>query len=163
MNLTKDLTPGRRLNRGDSLFSSLAGFRLILQDDGDLTLYDLGDVPVDSEVPALLSHRPEVMKFYTNLIWTAGTNVGAAGAGAGAYCVMHADGNFVVYDQAGRVCRESGTRGYPGSFLRCQDDGNLVIYTPDLRPIWSSGTDARRPLGDEPASLESAASRDFVP
>ena len=87
MNLTKDLTPGRRLNRGDSLFSSLAGFRLILQDDGDLTLYDLGDVPVDSEVPALLSHRPEVMKFYTNLIWTAGTNVGAAAQGAGTLSV----------------------------------------------------------------------------
>jgi RNA polymerase sigma factor (sigma-70 family) len=163
VNLTKDLRPGRRLNRGDSLFSALGGFRLIMQEDGDLALYDMNDVPRVDDISAVLSHRPEIMKLYTNLIWTAGTNVARAGAGAGAYCVMHGDGNFVVYDEAGQVCRESGTRGYPGSFLRCQDDGNVVIYTPDLTPIWSSGTDARRPVADEPTSLENTASREDVP
>ena len=29
--------------------------------------------------------------------------------------------------------------------IRCQDDGNLVLYTPDSKPIWSSGTSSRSP------------------
>jgi hypothetical protein len=34
----------------------------------------------------------------------------------------------------------SGTDGHPGSHLVVQDDGNLVIYAPDGRPVWATGT-----------------------
>ena len=38
----------------------------------------------------------------------------------------------------------------PGSFLRCQDDGNLVIYTPDMNSIWASHTHSRPLEADIP-------------
>ena len=31
----------------------------------------------------------------------------------------------------------------PRRFLRCQDDGNLVIYTPEKKAIWQSKTYSR--------------------
>ena len=124
-------------------------------------LYAIDDSQLNGELRA--GHQPELLKLYTNLIWSAGTHVAGRGRGPGTYCVMHADGNFVIYDEADRTCLESGTRGYPGSFLRCQDDGNLVIYTPALTPIWSSGTDARRPAADDPPSLERGTGRNVIP
>jgi RNA polymerase sigma factor (sigma-70 family) len=150
----KDLMPGRRLNRGDNLISALGAFRLIMEENGDLALYAIDGIQLNGELR--VGHQPELMKLYTNLIWSAGTHVAGQARGPGSYCVMHADGNFVIYDNAGRTCLESGTSGYPGAFLRCQDDGNLVIYTPDLKPIWCSGTDAREPDHHEPSELEDA-------
>ena len=45
---------------------------------------------------------------------------------------------------------ESNTSGAPGSFLRCQNDGNLVIYTRDVISIWTSHTHSRPPEEDVP-------------
>jgi hypothetical protein len=145
LNLTKDLKPGQRLDRGDSLFSALGAFRLTLETDGDLVLYTIVEEQLPDDVRAVLAHAPEVMKLYTTRIWSVGTSVGNERAGQGSYCVMHDDGNFAVYDSDGRICFESETHGHPGSYLRCQDDGNLVIYTPDSNPIWRSGTHSRPP------------------
>jgi RNA polymerase sigma factor (sigma-70 family) len=156
LSLSKDLSPGRRMDRGDSLFSPLGGFRLTLQQDGDLALYAIDDSHVSVDVRSIVMHKPEAMHLYTNRIWSARTNVTTANSGPGWYCVMHADGNFVVYDRADRVCLESGTHGNPGSFLRCQDDGNLVIYTPELQPIWTSGTHARERSTEETSEPEPA-------
>jgi RNA polymerase sigma factor (sigma-70 family) len=161
VNVTKDLQPGQRLNRGDSLLSALGPFRLIMEENGDLALYAIDDTQLNAELRA--GHRPDLMKLYTNLIWSTGTHVAGRGRGPGSYCIMHTDGNFVIYDEAGRTCLESGTRGYPNSFLRCQDDGNLVIYTPEMKAIWSSGTEARAPAGEESARLKNAAGRDGIP
>jgi RNA polymerase sigma factor (sigma-70 family) len=153
VNLSGDLKTGGRLNRGDSVFSTLCGFRLHMRHDGNLALYVIDDMPIPGNVQGVLSHSPEALSYYNVEIWTTGTNVPREGAGTGSYCVMHDDGNFVVYDEDSRPCFETGTSGYPGSFLRCQNDGNLVIYTPDLDALWHSGTYARsidsiaRPLG----------------
>ena len=164
INLSKDLKPGQRLNRGDSLFSPLGGFRLTMQDDGNLVLYAIDDTQLPDDVGDLLqSHRPELMRLYTNPIWWAGTNVAGREAGPGSYCVMGSDGNFVIYDDAGRTCLESGTRGFPGSFLRCQDDGNLVVYAPGLKAIWCSGTDSRALDSDSPATVDDATNREVIP
>ena len=160
VNFTRDLMPGRRLNRGDSLFSPLGAFRLTLQGDGDLALYSIDVTQFNGDVGAVIAHRPEVMKLYHQMIWSAGIDVASTETSAGAYCVMESDGNFIIYDEAGRNCLESGTRGNPGAFLRCQDDGNLVIYTPDLKAIWCSGTDAREPDHHEPSELEDASVRE---
>ena len=157
-NLTKDLKPGGRLGRGDSLFSALGGFRLFMQADGDLVLYCIDEDKLPDDVRDVLAHTPDVVKLYTSRIWSLHTNVASERAGRGSFCIMHEDGNFVVYDADGRIGFESGTHGHPGSYLRCQDDGNLVIYTPDSKAIWSSGTYSR-----PPESLDHAAPLPPVP
>ncbi len=134
-----------------------------MQDVGDLALYAIDDTQLTDNVRDVRSHRPELMTLYANLIWSAGTNVAGRGAGPGSYCVMGRDGDFVIYDEAGRTCLESGTRGFAGSFLRCQDDGNLVIYTTGLKAIWSSGTDSRALDSDAPATVELATGREVIP
>ena len=100
-------------------------------------------MPIPGNFQGVLSHSPEAMSYYNSELWSTGTNVPREGAGTGSYCVMHDDGNFVVYDEDSRPCFETGTKGYPGSFLRCQNDGNVVIYTPDLDAVWHSGTYAQ--------------------
>jgi RNA polymerase sigma factor (sigma-70 family) len=138
--LTKDLRPGGRLDRGDSLFSALGAFRLTLSAEGELALYTVDEDRLPDDVRVILNHTPEVMKIYTTKIWSLQTAVANDQAGPASCCVMHDDGNFAAYDANGRIRFESGTHGHPGSYLRCQDDGNLVIYTPDSSAIWSSGT-----------------------
>jgi hypothetical protein len=49
-----------------------------------------------------------------------------------------ADGNVVIYDQAGKVHWQTGTVGKAGVFIM-QTDGNLVHYCNGV-PVWSSGT-----------------------
>jgi hypothetical protein len=141
--LSKDLRPRWRLNRGDSLYSPLAGFRLTMESDGNLLLYIADDqaLPWDVSPVVLLIH--ESPGIYENPFWSSGTNVPGTSAGAGDYCVMEDNGNFVVYDARGRPRFQTGTSGNPGAFLRCQDDGNLVIYTRQNKPIWQSKTYAR--------------------
>jgi RNA polymerase sigma factor (sigma-70 family) len=143
VNLPVDLKPGGRLNRGDSVFSTLCGFRLHMRQDGNLVLYVIDDMPIPGNLQGVLSHSPEALSYYNTELWSTGTNTPCEGAGTGSYCVMHDNGNFVVYDEDSRPCFETGTKGYPGSFLRCQNDGNVVIYTPDLDAVWHSGTYAR--------------------
>jgi hypothetical protein len=64
-----------------------------------------------------------------------------------AYLAMEADGDLALYRSpqhlaAGPECAawRTGTSGNPGAYLRFQDDGNLVLYTADLRPLWASNT-----------------------
>jgi hypothetical protein len=44
VNLCSDLNSGWRLNSGESLFAALGGFRLVMQNDGNLPRID--DVPM---------------------------------------------------------------------------------------------------------------------
>jgi hypothetical protein len=57
--------------------------------------------------------------------------------------VMQHDGNLVLYwtpEYSGRAIYGTGTHGNPGAYLAVQDDGNLVIYSPSGRPLWTSDT-----------------------
>ena len=149
MNLFKDLRPRARLNRGDSLFSSLGGFRLHMQDDGNLVLYVIDDTQIPPG-PLATRNGPAGAAIvdlwatgdHAQEVWLTGTHIPGDGVGTGAYCVMEPDGDFVVYDERGNPCFSTGTKGYPGAFLRCQNDGNLVIYSdiPEFAPIWRSKT-----------------------
>jgi hypothetical protein len=141
--LTMDLKPRWRLDPGDSLYSALGGFRLTMQGDGNLVLYQIDDMQIPGDVTPILLHTEGPQDLYHNAIWETGTNLPSQNAGTGAYCLMNADGNLVVYDEADRPCFQSGTKGHPGAFLRCQDDGNLVVYTRDNKAIWHSQTYSR--------------------
>lgn len=51
---------------------------------------------------------------------------------------MQKDGNLVLYDNGlKRVLWAAGTSGQ-NNVAFFQDDGNLVVYTPDGRPLWAS-------------------------
>jgi RNA polymerase sigma factor (sigma-70 family) len=158
VNRSRDLRPGERLDRGDSLFSSLAGFRLLMRADGNLTLSIINeDAAASRDVIEILAHGPRALGLYTTPLWSTGTDRPGTGAGVGAYCVMQEDGNFVVYDEAKKPLFSTGTDGHPGAFLRLQNDGNLVVYAPDRTALWASQTYARLPEWRGPLSELSPA------
>ena len=110
---THILEPGQRLYAGDTLYSPSHSYRLIMQGDGNLALYNGGSA-----------------------LWSTKTN-GHSGANA----VMQGDGNFVVY-QSGHPLWNSHTEGHGGANLDMQDDGNLVIRQSG-KAIWATGTNRR--------------------
>ena len=142
VNVTMDLKPGARLNRGDNLFSALGGFRLHMQRDGNLVLCPIDDGQMP-DPQSVLAHTSKALSCYNTPIWSSTTNIPRAGVGSGDYCEMKEDGNFVIYDEDWRPCFSTGTAGNPGAFLRLQNDGNLVIYTPEWKVLWNSHTEAR--------------------
>jgi hypothetical protein len=116
------LPAGSNLIIGRELTSADGTYRLAMQTDGNLVLYDGGG-------EALWSSR------------TAGKPV--------VQCAMQDDGNLVLDDQAGNAVWASGSAGHPGSHLVVQDDGNVVIYDPSNRPVWSTHTDHAVLGGDQ--------------
>ncbi len=142
--LSGDVKAGTRLNRGDSLFSPMCGFRLQMQEDGNLVLSPLDDTQMP-DAQSVLAHIPQALSCYHTPIWSTVTNIPRAGVGSGLYCEMQDDGNFVMYDEDWRPCFSTGSNGHPGAFLRLQNDGNLVIYSADLKVLWTSHTEARAP------------------
>lgn len=96
------LNAGQWLVVGQFLQSSQGRYRLYMQGDGNLVLYDEGQ-----------NHKA---------LWASGTN-GQPGLGA----TMQSDGNVVLY--AGTTAKWSTrTNGWNGARLVVQNDGNLVIY-----------------------------------
>jgi hypothetical protein len=101
------------LGNNETLTSADGRFRLVMQADGNLVLYQYGQA-----------------------LWASGTN-GARSAR------MQADGNFVLYDAANRAVWASHSAGHPGARLVLQDDGNLVVYDAYGRALWASNTCCR--------------------
>jgi len=98
------------LGRGDSLTSCDGRFTLAMQHDGNLVVYQDG-TPL----------------WHTS---TYGTDADTARLQNGK---LRVTGPF-----SGQLWASSGSAA--GAFLSMQDDGNLVIYRPDVTPVWSSGT-----------------------
>jgi VCBS repeat-containing protein len=99
---TDTLKSGQWLEVGKYLQSANGRYRLYMQGDGNLVLYDEAQ-----------NHKA---------LWASGTN-GRPGAAA----VMQGDGNLVVYQGSTGVW-SSKTNGWNGGQLSLQSDGNLVIY-----------------------------------
>ena len=112
--------PGSRLLAGASflstgvnnMMSNNGNNKLVLQSDGNLVLYSLG-----------------------NAKWSSGT----AGSGSNNSLIMQGDGNLVLYSSSGKVLWASGTKG-SGNYLQIQDDGNLVIYNSSNTSLWATNT-----------------------
>lgn len=124
-----------QLNPGDMLFSATKAFQLTFQTDGNLVLYGLDDTSLSG---ALVPPPPQLIPnaAYTKVIWASATNA----TGGPVRCNMQTDGNLVLYDQNGGAVWASGTSGHPGVFLRCRDDGDLVMLAPNGAVIASSNT-----------------------
>jgi len=106
------LTANQRLTANQSTLSCDGRFKLILQGDGNLVLYQSGTP-----------------------LWASNT-VGKASADA----IMQGDGNFVIYDSSGKPLWASDTAGNNGAYLTVQNDGNTVIFSASGATLWSTGT-----------------------
>jgi YD repeat-containing protein len=100
---------GKSLSVGQQLFSPNKQYRLILQSDSNLVLYDSTN----------------------RALWSTSTH----GTGV-THATMQTDGNFVLY--AGSVAKfDTRTHGSSASQLIVQNDGNVVIYGSGNKAIWS--------------------------
>jgi hypothetical protein len=50
-----------------------------------------------------------------------------------------------LYTKSGRPVWATGTQKHPGAYFVVQDDGNLVIYSPEKTPLWASNTYGKKP------------------
>jgi hypothetical protein len=110
------LTANQFLLPNQYLLSPSGRYQFIMQTDGNLVLYDLGE-----------NHRA---------IWASHTDGKAVSK-----VIMQSDGNLVIYGFPGAIWA-SGTNGKPNSFLYVQNDGNTVIYEPQV-PVWATNTDGQ--------------------
>jgi len=143
------LAPGQTLLPGQTLWSSTNRYRLTLQTDGNLVLYDT----VWAADASQRRDANEGCNFSGNFesmpIWNSRT------AGSGATRVtMQTDGNLVIYNGTTPVWH-SHTPGHPGVSMSFQTDGNLVIY--ERQAVWQSGTPVAAPDA-RATSLESGQS-----
>lgn len=99
---TDTLQVGQWLDVGKYLQSNNGRFRLYMQGDGNLVLYDEAQ-----------SHKA---------LWASGT-----GGKPGASATMQSDGNLVVYSGTTGVW-STKTNGWNGARVVIQDDGNMVLY-----------------------------------
>jgi len=103
-----ELFPGDKLTPGQYLMSQNGFYKLIMQTDGNLVLYNA-----------------------SGPLWQTATQ------GSNFYTIMQSDGNWVVTNPKNRAdVWDTKTFGNPGAVLRVQDDGNVVIYVGN-KPIWS--------------------------
>jgi hypothetical protein len=129
-----DLGPNRALYNGDVLTSPGGNYKLDMQSDCNLVIYTR-KVPWQGRNYVFNLFRILGQTYPPDAIADTNTRWRSAECRA----VMQSDGNFVIYDYAGRVMAATGTN-VPWSVLRMQADGNLVILDP-----WSSGLG----LGDQ--------------
>ncbi|WP_175778426.1 protease pro-enzyme activation domain-containing protein [Burkholderia anthina] len=109
-----NLNEGTTLEPGQILYSPSKNHELVMQNDGNLVLYNTTR---------------------GTAVWNSGTF-----GNAGAYAAFQTDGNFVVYGASGRALWASSTNGVAvRQFLAVQDDGNMVIYRTYV-PIFATGT-----------------------
>ncbi|MGB3463942.1 MAG: hypothetical protein WBA74_01675 [Cyclobacteriaceae bacterium] len=108
------LVPGEQLFRGQFRTSRDGRFKLILQTDGNLVLYQ-GSLA----------------------LWNSATHYRGVVRAA-----MQTDGNLVLYDNANRAKWATNTSGRAGSWLNIQNDGNVVLYRNNV-PQWQTFTCCR--------------------
>jgi hypothetical protein len=95
------LAPDEALYRNQAISSCNGQYTLVMQEDGNVVLYDLMGTP----------------------LWHTYTHGTAAEA-----LVMQSDGNFVLYDGVGNALWHTGTHGHPGAAMRVEEDGNVIVW-----------------------------------
>jgi hypothetical protein len=98
---------------GPSLNSCNGVYQLIMQNDGNLVVYQNGGA-----------------------IWATATNLQGYDAD---YAIMQDDGNFVIYKSFGAIWA-TGTQGNPGAVLALDNVGNVIVYAPSGAVLWQSGS-----------------------
>ncbi len=105
-----ELYSGTQLEQNEFLQSQNGKYRLWMQTDGNVVIYDVA---------------------LSRAIWGTYTNQGKR-------LIMQTDGNLVLYDAAWKPLFNTQTWGSPGNYARLEDDGYLKVYTSEGREVWSS-------------------------
>jgi subtilisin family serine protease len=95
------LKRGESLQSGEIKKSANGQYKLVMQPDGNLVLYDGANKPV----------------------WHTAT-----GGKPGKYLVLQDDGNLVLYSDTGAALWQTHTEGKAATLLAVQDDGNVVLF-----------------------------------
>ena len=115
------LPAGATLQPGESLLSPAGTYRLDMQTDGNLVLYNPNCPQGSPDCPYAL--------------WSLGTY-----GQPGNYLVMQTDGNLVLYSRTGQAVWATMSQGTGNAdVLRVQDDSNLVVYS-GQQAVWYTGT-----------------------
>ncbi len=96
---------------GQAIQSRSGRYSLVLQDDGNLVLYESGRALWSSHTASQVTVFADVQ-----------------------------DGNLVLYAGGLKPIWASHTSKNAGSHLTVQDDGNVVIYRPDHSVVWATNT-----------------------
>lgn len=104
------LVAGSTMRSGQWLTSLNGRYRLYMQGDSNLVVYDMSN---------------------GQALWWTGASADNGQA------IFQSDGNFVVYDGTGQAIWNTVTHGNPGAFMVLQNDGNLVLYSAAGAPLWT--------------------------
>ena len=107
------LQPGSTLHGDNYVDSENGRFRLLMQLDGNLVLYE-------SSTP----------------IWSSGTVNNDPNSRA----VMQLDGNFVIYDGNNQPIWATGTGDRSGAYLAVLDNGTLMLFDSAAHTVWFSNS-----------------------
>jgi hypothetical protein len=127
--LTNTLNSGETLSLGTFLVSNNRRYALYLTDNCNLLVETGSWVEVDHNVGFLAYSWP---------VWdtnTASLPVSRRPVRAD----MQEDGNFVLHDAAYYSVWATETDGHPTARLVLEDDGSLVVYDRNDKPLWNSG------------------------
>jgi hypothetical protein len=95
----------------------------------------------------------------TNARWSSNTFYWPSRGTKGSYATLQTDGNLVVADGWGRAMWaaswERSNYSFEANRLFVQNDGNLVVYTPQMFPAWASATN-QQILGQAPCPLRTS-------
>lgn len=111
------LATGQQLTVDQQLESASGDYRVVMQGDGNLVLYEFANAPV----------------------WATNT-AGIPAPHTPTHAVMQTDGNFVLYSDDGVPAWATGSNGGGNRRLVLQDDRNLVVYDDAGHPWWASNT-----------------------
>ncbi len=106
---------GRQLSPNDEIRSPGGRYRLVMQTDCNLVLYDSA-----------------------RALWSSGTDR----RGSSCSALFQDDGNFVIYAMGGTPVWASNTVARGADRIMLQDDGNLVMYA-GSSAVWASNTGGR--------------------
>ena len=95
---------------GQPYYSANLQYRLIMQSDGNLVLYDSAN----------------------NAVWHSVTY-----GNPGSNCFLQSDGNFVIYNQNGQPIWHTYTNGNDGASLQISNDGKIRIRK-NNQTLWQS-------------------------
>lgn len=123
------LAPGESLQATESLVSADGSQVAVVEESGELSLYEAGG----------------------DLRWTSGPGV------PGSHLVVEDDGDVALVDPTGAVGWHTDTRGTEGARLVVEDDGDLVVRDDDDAIVWSAGTQTPPTLLNAGGTLRSGS------
>ena len=114
------LQPGGQFDGERGVPCPSTRYFLTVQDDGNMVLKD----------------RWRKYDFTNMRDWVWSTNTAGSGA---TKAIMQTDGEFTLQTASGKTVWRTYTKD-AGSWLKVQDDGNIVLHSPNGYPVWNAKT-----------------------